>query len=145
MSAKIVSENLQHLINKMEDFISTKTVVGEPVQHGDITIIPIMDVSLGIGTGLASGSSSPKSRDGGGGALGAKMTPVAMLVINGGEVKILPVKPQEGNSSNKLIDMIAGILSKFNLGSWFDKKKDDQPSAEYESSEPSESPIQVEE
>ena len=117
-------QHLQHLINKMEDFISTKTVVGEPVHHGDITIIPIMDVTLGIGTGLASGKASPKSRDGGGGAFGAKMTTVAMLVINGSDVKILSVKPQEGTSGSKLIDMIPGILSKLNLGSWFDKNKD---------------------
>ena len=124
MSTKTVSENLQHLINKMEEFISTKTVIGEPIHHGDIIIIPIMDVSLGIGTGLASGNASPKSRDGGGGALGAKMTPVAMLVINGIDVRMLPVKPQEGNSSSKLIDMIPGILSKLNIDSWLNKKKD---------------------
>ena len=124
MSAKTVSENLQHLINKMEDFISTKTVVGEPMHHGDITVIPLMDVSLGMGTGLASGNASPKSRDGGGGAFGAKMTPVAMLVINGTDVRILNVNPQESTSGSKIIDMIPGILSKLNLGSWFDKKKD---------------------
>ena len=142
MSAKTVSENLQHLqhlIDKVEDFVSTKTVVGEPVYHGDITIIPLMDVSLGIGTGLASANSSPKARDGGGGAFGAKMTPVAMLVINDGDVRILSVKPQESSSGSKLIDMIPGILSKLNLGSWFDKKKDiPSPAPPEPSEQPSE-------
>ena len=122
MGANTVSESLQHLFNKMEDFVSTKTVVGEPMYHGDITIVPLMDVSIGVGTGLASTTnSSPKSRDGGGGALGAKMTPVAMLVINDGNVQMVSVKPHE-TPSNKLIDMIPGILSKLNLGSWLEKK-----------------------
>jgi len=123
-----VKENLQDLFSKMEEYVSTKTVVGEPVHIGDVILIPLVDVSFGMGTAMMANSEEDGGkkggRDGGGGALGAKMTPSAVVVISGGTVQLVNIKNQE--SVNKILDMIPGILSKFNLGSLF-KKKDDEP------------------
>ena len=120
------SENLKMLISKMDDFVSTKTVVGEPVTMGDVTIVPLVDVSFGMATGVtASKEDDPKKgKDGGAGGMGAKMTPAAILVITNGTVQLVNVKNQE--SVNKMIDMIPGILEKFNLGSLFGKKDKDK-------------------
>ena len=121
-----VKENLQGLFSKLEEYVSTKTVVGEPVHIGDVILIPLVDVSFGMGTALVADTEENESkkggRDGGGGALGAKMTPSAVVVISGGTVQLVNIKNQE--SVNKVLDMIPGILSKFNLGSLF-KKKDE--------------------
>jgi len=124
-----VKENLNELFSKLEEFVSTKTVVGEPVHIGDVILIPLVDVSFGMGTAMVADSADnptdgKKGRDGGGGALGAKMTPSAVVVISGGTVQLVNIKNQE--SVNKVLDMIPGILSKFNLGSLFNKKKDDE-------------------
>ena len=123
-----VKDNLQDLFSKLEEYVSTKTVVGEPVHIGDVILIPLVDVSFGMGTAMVANTEEDAGkkggRDGGGGALGAKMTPSAVVVISGGTVQLVNIKNQE--SVNKMLDMIPGILSKFNLGGIF-KKKDDGP------------------
>jgi uncharacterized spore protein YtfJ len=118
-----VNENLKALFSKMEDFVSTKTVVGEPAHFGDVIIVPLIDVTFGIGTGVGSSKAETGGGGGGGGAAGAKMSPSAVIVIIGGTVQLVNVKSQE--SVNKLIDMVPGILSKFNLGGIFNKNKTD--------------------
>ncbi|MCL2372718.1 MAG: sporulation protein [Defluviitaleaceae bacterium] len=125
MDAK-VPESIKALFTNMENFVSTKTVVGEPVTIGDVILIPLVDVSFGMGTGLVVTGETKDGKDGGGGAVGAKMTPAAVVVIANGTVQLVNVKNQE--SVNKLIDMIPGVLSKFNLGSIFGKK--DKPEEE---------------
>ena len=125
------SENLKMLFSKMEEFVSTKTVVGEPVVMGDITLIPLVDVTFGMGTGVTASKEKDdepkgKAKDGGAGGMGAKMVPSAVIVINNGSVQLVNVKNQE--SVNKVIDMIPGILEKLNLGSLFGKKnKEEEP------------------
>jgi len=112
------TENLKMLFSKMDDFVSTKTVVGEPVIMGDVTLVPLVDVSFGMATGVTASTDEKKGKDGGAGGMGAKMTPAAVVVISGGTVQLVNVKNQE--SVNKMIDMIPGIVSK--LGSLFGKK-----------------------
>ena len=122
-----VKDNLQDLFSKLEGHVSTKTVVGEPVHIGEIILIPLVDVSLGMGTAMVANteedSGKKGGKDGGGGAFGAKMTPSAVVVINNGTVQLVNIKNQE--SVNKILDMVPGILSKFNLGSLFNKKEDE--------------------
>ena len=123
-----IKDNLQDLFSKMEDYVSTKTVVGEPVHIGDVILIPLVDVSFGMGSAMVANTEENEGKkggkDGGGGALGAKMTPSSVVVISNGTVQLVNIKNQE--SVNKVLDMIPGILSKLNLGSLF-KKKDEEP------------------
>jgi len=118
-----VSENLQSMFAKMENFISTETVVGEAIHFGDVILVPLVEVTMGMGSGMGGAnqkSNGDKSNDSGGGAFGARLTPAAVVVIVGGTVQLVDVKNKE--SVNKLIDMIPGILSKLNLDSMFSKK-----------------------
>ena len=120
------ASSIEALFSKMETFISTKTVVGEPVISGDVILIPLVDVSFGVGAGAFEKPGETKASSNGGGALGAKITPSAVLVIINGTVQLVNVKSQD--SINKLIDLVPSVLSKFNLSSIFGKdKKDDKP------------------
>ncbi|MCL2708114.1 MAG: sporulation protein [Defluviitaleaceae bacterium] len=123
-----VSENLQMLFSKMEEYVSTKTVVGDPVHIGDVILVPLVDVSFGVGAGVNESTDDKKGKDAGGGALGAKLSPSAVIIINNGSVQLVNVKNQE--SVSRLIDMVPGVLSKLNIGSFFgkkDKNKDEKP------------------
>ena len=122
-----VNEQMKMLFSKMEDFVSTKTVVGEAVHIGNVILVPLVDVTFGMGTG-GGGGADEKTSGGGGGGAGAKMTPSAVIVIVDGTVQLVNVKSQE--SVNKLIDMVPGILSKLDF-SMFSKK--DKPDIEHES------------
>jgi len=113
-----INDNLKMLFEKIQDFVTTKTVVGEPAHFGDVTIVPLVDVTFGMGTG--SGGEKEKG-SGGAGGVGAKMSPSAILVISNGTVQLINVKAQD--SVNKLVDMVPGILSKFDLSSLFSKKE----------------------
>ncbi|MDE6357555.1 MAG: sporulation protein, partial [Eubacteriales bacterium] len=109
---------LDTLFNKMEGFISSKTVIGEPINIGDVIIVPLVDVSVGVGAG--SYAKKEDSKENAGGGLGAKITPSAVLVIQNGSVQLVDVKGKD--SVNKLIDMVPGIVSIFNFTSFFNRK-----------------------
>jgi uncharacterized spore protein YtfJ len=118
-----IKDNLATLFSKMEEFVSTKTVVGEPVVVGDVVLVPLVDVTFGMATGMATANEDSKGRDGGGGGLGAKMTPSAVVVIVNGTAQLVNIKNQE--SASKLIDMIPGILAKLPfLKNMFDKNNE---------------------
>lgn len=111
--ANNTGNNLEILMNKIEDFVSSKTVVGEAVKIGEVTLVPLVDVSVGVGAGGAENGA-------GGGALGAKITPSAVIAISNGSVQLVNIKNQDAVS--KLIDMAPGIAAKLNFGSGFGKK-----------------------
>jgi uncharacterized spore protein YtfJ len=122
-----LKNNLESLFNQLENFISTKTVVGEPMHVEDAIILPLVDVSFGVGAGASGGKTEKgEDKDSGMGGLGAKITPSAILVIKDGSTQLINVKNQD--SINKLIDMIPGLLSKFNFGS--KKEKAEEAKAE---------------
>ncbi len=100
------------LFDGMEGFISSKTVVGEAIHLGDTVILPLMDVSFGVGAGAASAKNdnSPNA----GGAIGGKMSPSAVLVISKGTTKLVNVKSSDGLS--KIIDMVPDLVNKFTGG-----------------------------
>ena len=95
------------LFKGMNSFITTKTVVGEAVHIGDTIILPLVDVSFGVG---ASARSEDK-KSGGGGGMGGKMTPSAVLVIRDGSVKLVNIKNQD--AVTKVLDMIPDIVDRF--------------------------------
>jgi len=129
-----LSGNLDVLFGKMENFISTKTVIGEPIHIGDVIIVPLVDVTfaVGAGVGAADGKDNSVEKDkdhgAGGGGMGGKITPTAVLVIIEGTVQLVSVKNED--SVKKLIDLVPGILSKLDLGSWFNKGKNDEKNSD---------------
>ncbi|MCR5526974.1 MAG: GerW family sporulation protein [Lachnospiraceae bacterium] len=107
MADKNNSEVIDKLMQGMSSFLSTKTVVGEPISLGDTVIIPLVEVSFGMGAG--SGSNDKKDKNAGG--IGGKMAPSAVLVIRNGVTKLVNIKNQD--SVTKILDMVPDIVSKF--------------------------------
>jgi len=119
-----LNNNIVQMFDQLENFVSTKTVVGEPIHAGNSTIIPLVDVSFGMGGGsnaAPDANEKPKKGERSMSGLGAKIKPSAVLVITDGNVQLVNIKHQD--SINKLIDMIPSITSKLDFGSWFGKKK----------------------
>lgn len=91
------------LLEAMEHFITTKSVVGQPIKVGDTIILPMADVSFGMGVGTFT------KGDNGTGGVGGKITPSAVLVIKGGTSKLISIKDQDGVS--KILDMVPDIVN----------------------------------
>lgn len=106
MSNNNLSEVMQSLFKGMDSVLSTKTVVGEPTQIGDVIILPLVDVSFGVAAGAALGD----SKNNGGGGLGGKMSPNAVLVIKDGTTKLVNIKNQD--TITKVLDMVPDLVDK---------------------------------
>ena len=98
---------VETLFRGMDNFITSKTVVGDAVNVGnDTVIVPLVDVSFGVGAGAFAGD----KRDNGGGGMGGKMTPSAVLVISKGSTKLIDVKSNDG--LGKILDMVPDVINK---------------------------------
>ena len=96
------------LFKGMDHFITSKTVVGEPVKVDEnTTIIPLVDVTCG----MAAGSFAENAKHNGGGGMSAKMSPSAVLVIQNGVTKLVNIKQQD--AVTKVLDMVPDFVNKF--------------------------------
>ena len=107
MSENNFNEVVNSMMHGMESFLSSKTVVGEPTQAGDTTIIPLVDVTFGVGAG----ASSQEKKNGGAGGMTGKMSPSAVLVIKNGQVRLVNIKNQD--TVNKIIAMVPDLIDRF--------------------------------
>lgn len=101
------SEVVSSLLSGVDNFLSTKTVVGQATQIGDTIILPLVDVTFGVGAGAAAG----EQKNSGFGGITGKMSPSAVLVIKNGQTKLVNVRNQ--NAVTKIIDMIPDLVDKF--------------------------------
>ena len=103
-------KTVESLFKGMDSFITTKTVVGDAIHIGDTIILPLVDVSFGVGAGAFSG----EKKNNGGGGMGGKITPSSILVMQNGTTKLINVKNQD--AMTKVLDMIPDIINKFTAG-----------------------------
>jgi len=117
-----MAENFQNtvasLFKGMDNFITTKTVVGDPITVGDTIILPLVDVSFGV----AASAKSEDKKNAGGGGMGGKISPSAVLVISNGTTKLVNVKNQD--AVTKVLDMVPDIVNKFMPGQRGEKDSD---------------------
>jgi uncharacterized spore protein YtfJ len=120
-----VNETLGHVRDAVERGVAAanvSSVFGEPYKIGEKLVIPVADVRLfyGLGGGEGQGFASsagkaesegtpptPPSGSGGGGGGASFASPVAIIEVDGGEVRIKPI-------TNARVMALAGML----LAAW---------------------------
>ena len=108
MAEKKFNETTRALFEGMEQFVTTKTVVGDAIRVDEQTIIlPLIDVSCG----MAAGAFSSTAKDGEAGGLSAKMSPTALLVVQNGITRLISIKNQDAVS--KVVDMVPDLVNRF--------------------------------
>ena len=107
MSDNNFSSVIDSLMKGMNSVLSTKTVVGEPTKVGDTIILPLVDVSFGVGAG----ANSNDKKSGGAGGFTGKLTPSAVLVIRNGSTKLVNIKNQD--AVTKILDLVPDVVDKF--------------------------------
>lgn len=111
------NSTVESLFKGMDNFISTKTVVGDAVRVDESTIIlPLVEVSFGVGAGAFAGD----KKNNAGGGMGGKISPSSVLVIQNGSSKLVNIKEQD--SITKILDMVPDLINKFTKDP---KKKND--------------------
>ncbi len=107
MADNTFNSTVESLFKGMDSFITTKTVVGDAIYMNDTIILPLVDVSFGVGAGAF----AQDKKNNGAGGMGGKITPSAVLVIQNGTTKLVNIKNQDGVT--KLLDMVPDFVNKF--------------------------------
>ena len=97
---------VESLFTGMNAVASAKTVVGDPIVMGETTILPLTEISFGIGAG----NGRQEKKNVGKGAIGGKITPVAVLVVRPDSVRLVSVKNQD--TITRVLDMVPDVLEK---------------------------------
>ena len=112
-----ISSVMESLMKGVDSVFTAKTVVGEAIKIEDTILIPLVDVSFGIGAGAVckggtgtSGGKESKKNSGAGGATG-KLSPSAVLLIKNGQTRLVNIKNQDGVT--KILDMIPDLVDRF--------------------------------
>lgn len=128
MSEHPIEGLMNTAMNSIQDMIDVNTIIGEPIEtSNNIVIIPISKVSFGF----AAGGSEFKGETideykkvekeeqiqyrlpfGGGSGAGVTINPVAFLVIQSNNVKLMPVN--HSSSVDKLLDYVPDLIEKTN-------------------------------
>jgi uncharacterized spore protein YtfJ len=117
-----LSDIIQTALDRMQFIAKTETIIGEPIQAGAVTLIPVSKISIGFAAG--GGGREEKSGSGAGTGGGINVVPVAVIVINGESVKIMPID----STDSGLASLLAKAPDLFKKAAQFMKKE--KPSKE---------------
>ncbi len=115
-------------MNSIQDMVDVNTIIGEPIEtSNNIIIIPISKVSFGFAAGGSEFKGetvdeyTKKDKEeaiqyrlpfGGGSGAGVSINPIAFLVVQANNVKLLPVN--HSSSIDKLLDYVPELIEKAN-------------------------------
>lgn len=97
---------MKNLMEGVDGVLTSKTVIGSPITVGDTILVPLSDVMIGAGAG----ANNTKGANAGGGGFSAKMSPSAVMIIKGGNTKVVNIKDQ--TYVTRLIDMVPETIDK---------------------------------
>lgn len=100
-------------LENIREMVDVNTVVGDPISSLDGSIIiPVSRVSFGFGSGGSDlPTKQPKEVFGGASGAGISIHPIAFLVINQGEVKLLQLSTTD-NTVDNIINRAPDIIQK---------------------------------
>ncbi len=105
----MINETIETLLKKAEDIAKSKTIIGDPLQIGEVTIIPISKISIGFGVG--GGNSNKKEANGQGAGGGINIQPVAIISIYKSSSKLLMLGAKD-QTVDKILDLVPNILDR---------------------------------
>ena len=97
MSENKIQSILDTTMEKLKAMVNADVITGQPIVVNDLTLIPVSKVAYGIATG--------------GSGAGVTVTPIAFMVINGENVKMMPIY-NELTTVEKAINMAPEIIDK---------------------------------
>lgn len=114
-----INQMMSITMEKIREMGDVKTIIGDPIEAGDTTIIPVSKVSYGFASGGSDlpAKQNPKDLFGGGAGAGVTVQPIAFLVVNkDGNVRLMQISDSDDKVSNiirsvpELIDKISDMV-----------------------------------
>lgn len=114
--SKNVSDVLSASMSKVREMVDANTVVGSPITVGEGTIlIPISKINFGLASGgadMAAKLAGQAGTFGGGAGCGVKITPVAMIHVQGERVRVLPIDEPADNAVERMAEQLPILVDK---------------------------------
>lgn len=105
-----VNKIMENTLEKMREMVDVSTIIGDSIQTGNTTLIPVSKVSYGFTSG---GTDLPSKQNaelfGGGGGGGITISPVAFIVIQNEKVRMMQIN-NYSSSADRAIAMIPELV-----------------------------------
>lgn len=112
---------LENTIAKIKEMIDVNSVIGNPISTPDgVTIIPVSKVSVGFGGGGSDYAKSAKDAFGGGAGGGMSVNPICFLIVQNGNVRMMPVPVAASSTADRIVEMVPDTLDK--IASFIDSR-----------------------
>ena len=112
-----IDDLMSTTMQKLREIADVNTIVGKPIQAGNVTIIPISRLTVGFASGgsdFVSKNQKPEADNsfGGGSGAGMNLSPVAFLIVKGDTVKLMPVAPPAATTVDRVVEMVPEVGDK---------------------------------
>ncbi len=102
-------------MQSIKEMVDVNTIIGDAITAPDGTIIiPVSKVSFGFASGgsdFATQKETEGTLFGGGSGAGISISPIAFLVVNNGQVKLLQISGAS-TSTDRLIALVPDLIDK---------------------------------
>ncbi len=117
MSDKKIGEIVNNLLDGIHGISKSETIIGEPQQAGDATVIPVHRLKVAFGAGEAGAGAHGQRAGGDYGAQGAggaiELDPVAAIAVGkDGHAHILTVEADSGTAWAKLLGEVPDMMGR---------------------------------
>ena len=109
-----ITDSMQVLFDHLEKMLQAKTVFGEPISIGEVTLIPVVDITFGAGSGGGTGSEKGPQGGGAGGGAGAKVSASAVIVVRESQVQVMKLK--HADTLDRLVELFPEVLAGLKKG-----------------------------
>ena len=114
-------------MEKLREMAKANTIIGQPIQAGEVTIIPISKLTVGFASGgsdFATKNQKPEQDNsfGGGSGGGMNLSPVAFLIVKGDSVRLMPVAPPPCTTVDRVVELVPEVIDK--VTGFIDKHQD---------------------
>lgn len=130
-----ISDLMATTMEKIREMMDANTVIGQPIEAGGVTVIPVCKISMGYGSGGSDFAQKNQKQGnpnafGGGAGMGVTITPISFLVIRDGNVRMVSVDQPADSAVDKVIEMVPGVVDK--VGGYMEKRKAEKAEKETE-------------
>ena len=116
-----IIELLELVSGRLSSVASSEVIKGEPIELGNVTIVPLTRISMGFGGGGGQGEGEPhKSKKhkhgrgkgmGGAGGGAAKIRPVGLAIFRESGVEIVSIPSKKG-ALDKIFDKVPELIDR---------------------------------
>jgi uncharacterized spore protein YtfJ len=107
-----VDRLVKDTVSELSRMLDTSQVVGEPLEVGSSTVIPLVSLGFAFGAGGGGGSSEKGEQGGGGGGGGGGgVKPVGVIIVDEGGVRLARI-PDKASGLERLGDAIVHVVDK---------------------------------